>query len=632
MASTDKTSYTIESQFPHFVRDDGPTLVAFIKAYYEWAEQANNALQVSKSLLEYQDVDTSPDKYLEYFHREIMPSVPRSVVADRKLLAKHIKDLYRSRGSEQSYRLFFRALYNEEVDFYYPGEDLLRASDGRWVEETTIRVGAPTSATVFKSGDPIVGQTSGATATIDKITPTLSSGLSVNEYYLLNIVGTFQDGEKITLAGDSTVFGTIVGEIGPLQTVTITKGGAFHQVGDIVQYVSGGGSGANGAVLTVSDTSGVRWKVNNGGSGYQVGSAVTINHGDGAESAFSVTGISSPETVVIMTETIAPVASCVLNTTDFFITGGANTAAVSNQFATANLAVTIAAACQFANATGGTISTLATSNYGYGYFPTLPSASVRDATIAPLLIPDGSGGIKGENAIISPVYVNGAIATASTIAFGDSYARADQVNVNNKTRTVSPEGFSVQAATASAGVSGIVNYPGRYIDTKGWISWNNKLQDNYYYQEYSYEIKSKQFTSSYKKFIDNLLHPAGTKLFGKVSFLSNVAPTSTSIGNRSGNSFTEFKFTKATGSISYINTHSTTTARTLVGNNTTFTSQMSSNTALLINNGLYFVNAVSSDTVLTLKQAYGDIDTNSTTPASLTSGDIYFRSSNTVNF
>ena len=68
MASTDKTSYTIESQFPFFVRDEGPTLVSFIKAYYEWAEQANNALEVSKSLLEYQDIDTTPEKYLEFCH------------------------------------------------------------------------------------------------------------------------------------------------------------------------------------------------------------------------------------------------------------------------------------------------------------------------------------------------------------------------------------------------------------------------------------------------------------------------------------------------------------------------------------------------------------------------------------
>ena len=51
MSTSFKTSNIIEQQFPDYVRDDGPNLVAFLKAYYEWAEQANNAIEVSKNLL-----------------------------------------------------------------------------------------------------------------------------------------------------------------------------------------------------------------------------------------------------------------------------------------------------------------------------------------------------------------------------------------------------------------------------------------------------------------------------------------------------------------------------------------------------------------------------------------------------
>ena len=90
MSTPFKTSNIIEQQFPDFVRDDGPNLVAFLKAYYEWTEQANNNIEVSKNLLNYQDIDNTYDKYLEYFHREIMGSIPRSTLVDRKLLAKHI--------------------------------------------------------------------------------------------------------------------------------------------------------------------------------------------------------------------------------------------------------------------------------------------------------------------------------------------------------------------------------------------------------------------------------------------------------------------------------------------------------------------------------------------------------------
>ena len=124
---TNKTSSVVEQQFPQHIREDGPNLTAFVKGYYEYLEQSNNALETSKNLLNYQDVDNTYDKYLEFIQREIMPNIPRDVLVDKKHLAKHIKQLYRSKGSEQSYKLLFRLLYNEEIDFYYPGDDILRA-------------------------------------------------------------------------------------------------------------------------------------------------------------------------------------------------------------------------------------------------------------------------------------------------------------------------------------------------------------------------------------------------------------------------------------------------------------------------------------------------------------------------
>ena len=105
-----KISNIIEDQLPFFVRGDNPNFTHFLKAYYEWMDQANNAIEVSKSLLDYQDIDKTYDKYFEFLHRELMPTIPRSILADKKKLAKSIKDLYRARGSEQSYRLLFRLL------------------------------------------------------------------------------------------------------------------------------------------------------------------------------------------------------------------------------------------------------------------------------------------------------------------------------------------------------------------------------------------------------------------------------------------------------------------------------------------------------------------------------------------
>ena len=47
MAVTKKVSTTISNQVPDFIRADAPLFKAFVEGYYEFLEQANNALDLS---------------------------------------------------------------------------------------------------------------------------------------------------------------------------------------------------------------------------------------------------------------------------------------------------------------------------------------------------------------------------------------------------------------------------------------------------------------------------------------------------------------------------------------------------------------------------------------------------------
>ena len=519
MATNRKISSIVENQFPSFARDEGPKFVAFIKAYYEWLEQANNTVEVLDNLQTYQDIDTTYGEYLEFFHREILPSIPRNTLVDRKLLAKHIKDLYRSRGSELSYKMLFRILYDEEIDFYYPGEDILRASDGRWVKENAIRLGAPRSGLISNfENSSIIGLTSGATARVVNIINTISAGEIVDELYLLDIVGVFQDNERVALSDDPSIYATIVSTSGPLQAVDVTRGGAFHRADDIVSFISASGSGANGAVLATSDQSAVEWIILDGGSGYTVNSTISITHNTGSNTSFSITSISNTEVIAINDDTITPFANVIINTGSTFVSLGANTTSVSANLASSNVSSALNSALNFSNTTVGTIATITTDDFGFGY-STLPSATVIEEDIGELFISDGSGGFKGRNANIVANNVSGAITAVSVSNFGADYNRYDPVTISNLTRS------GTRDALGNPNISGIVNYPGRYIDTKGWLSWNTKLQDNFYYQEYSYEIRSDQFTNTYRELVKSILHPAGTKLFGRIRLYANVEPT-----------------------------------------------------------------------------------------------------------
>ena len=70
---------------------------------------------------------------------------------------------------------------------------------------------------------------------------------------------------------------------------------------------------------------------------------------------------------------------------------------------------------------------------------------------------------------------------------------------------------------------GLTIYPGKYIDTKGFLSWNNRLQDNYYYQEFSYVIRVSELVDKYRNIIKSLVHPSGTKMFGDYKIGVSIA-------------------------------------------------------------------------------------------------------------
>jgi len=81
----------------------------------------------------------------------------------------------------------------------------------------------------------------------------------------------------------------------------------------------------------------------------------------------------------------------------------------------------------------------------------------------------------------------------------------------------------------SAKISGVTTLPGRYIDTKGWLSWNNRLQDGDFYQEYSYVIRVSELVDRYVDVLKRVLHPAGTKFFGFYEIPSTFDLSNTSV-------------------------------------------------------------------------------------------------------
>ena len=67
---------------------------------------------------------------------------------------------------------------------------------------------------------------------------------------------------------------------------------------------------------------------------------------------------------------------------------------------------------------------------------------------------------------------------------------------------------------------------GYWLNNEGFLSDIIKLQDSYYYQQYSYEIVVERMLSSYQNLVKDIIHPSGIALFGRYSISRNLESTS----------------------------------------------------------------------------------------------------------
>jgi hypothetical protein len=64
----------------------------------------------------------------------------KSSIGNNRLLVKKIREIYSRKGTEPAYRMLFNVLYREAIDFFYPYDVVLKASDGKWLTTYALRV------------------------------------------------------------------------------------------------------------------------------------------------------------------------------------------------------------------------------------------------------------------------------------------------------------------------------------------------------------------------------------------------------------------------------------------------------------------------------------------------------------
>jgi hypothetical protein len=245
----------VEFLFPEFIQEEHRAFIAFIQEYYKFIEKSEGPLHFLRRLLHLQNIDQTASDLLEYFYREYAPTFPRNTVLSPAIIFKNIKQFYVAKGSEKSFEFLFRVFFGTEIEFYYPRLDILRFSDGKWIQNRTIRgillQGEPSKLI----GNRIFGVQSKASAFVENVLITQEGSITVHELFLnaSSIVGKFEIDEVVKDESDQ-----IKCRVLPMiSEIKITSPGRGYEAGQELSII-GEGFNCKARVGKVSESGGIQ--------------------------------------------------------------------------------------------------------------------------------------------------------------------------------------------------------------------------------------------------------------------------------------------------------------------------------------------------------------------------------------
>ncbi|RLA62193.1 MAG: hypothetical protein DRQ78_08200 [Epsilonproteobacteria bacterium] len=513
-------STQIEKEIPQFIRMDYPNFVAFIKSYYEWMEKQGAPYQFIANTMNFADVDRTSLELLDTFGKNFLQPLP-DVIYDQNNIAtlvKYIEQYYSARGSEKAFQFLFRLFEykddaDHELEFYYPSYDMLRISDGKWVNERSLKIRNPPEYVMEWESGELRGDLSGAIAVIDEIKLyETSSGISIAELFLLefDVMHTpekFMCGEPLTVETINEQVYTsstrrepedIYIEFFPENVfygIEITKRSKYNIPDQRVKLLNTG-EGEDASVVVDQTGKGVvtSFTIIHGGEDYQVGEKVYTEgdtFGSGAYGVISAVGVNNTITKI-----------------DLIFEGHDYTCC---QAVKVNSLYGKRAVLMIETDDIGYLKTVEMRNFGVGYLAEDTTLEFntsmriydiyRDGFIGEHIVGQTSGATgvvefwKQETGVIS---VN--------ILSGEFVAGEQFIGINGGGSAyiydmAKAEGVMVDGC--------ICRYKGRYLNMDGHISSLKYIQDSYFYQMFSYMLKTEQDKSEWKDYVKHV-HPAGT--------------------------------------------------------------------------------------------------------------------------
>lgn len=460
-----KQSIAVQRQIPEHIRENYPVFVEFVKLYYEFLEET----QATK-LETIRDVDTTLDSFIDSFKSEVAKNMPIDLSTDRRLLLKHLREFYLSRGSEASYKFLFRTLFNKEASLFYPSTQILRVSDGKWKQDISVfvQLNEESLANLPSITEADINGLAGKFFTITsgnkKIQAYAEQVLRYNEKIFEVFIQRDYANDIVvgaTLSYDDATYKDFGGTIIPCPAkISIYKPGKGFKVGQLYALKTNIG---RGCIIKVT-------KVDTVGS---IKAIQIIRFGLDYQSTF-YSYLSSKDEVAY--EYVHPVELAV---------GSPGNPATAPGYTNGQPS--------YIEPHGGFIDYGFASRQEYFYYDTD--------------IPVGSPDRRSDRYYADPSYVGDVVQQFYT----------DQVG----------KIIDEDLAVIQIDLGAVARYPGYYLKADGFLSDEIYLHDGKYYQAFSYVIRVEEELRRYADIIKALVHPAGMKSFSEYNIIKDIEVSAT---------------------------------------------------------------------------------------------------------
>lgn len=130
-----KNYLAIPYQVPEFVRNEHPTFVEFLKAYYKWYRQEFAANRIEDLL----DIDNTAAEFVRYFRRQL-DFYGITLNLDDRAYIKRLRRLYEQKGSSAGIEFLLQMVYGKGSTVSSPWESVFKPSQGEWYKTSSVVV------------------------------------------------------------------------------------------------------------------------------------------------------------------------------------------------------------------------------------------------------------------------------------------------------------------------------------------------------------------------------------------------------------------------------------------------------------------------------------------------------------